>query len=58
VKKRGRAKLTAEQADLIRAEYSQGGVTQRALAEKYQVSQMAIWQVLSNRTFRPTGVAA
>jgi len=58
VKKRGRAKLTVEQADIIRAEYSQGGVSQRALAEKYGVSQMAIWQVLSGKTFRPVEAAA
>lgn len=53
-KVRGRAKLTTVSADLIRVEYAAGKVSQRALAAKYGVSQMAIWQVISGRTFRQT----
>lgn len=43
-------KLTALQADLIREESAQGA-SQRQLAQKYGVSQMAIWQVLSGKTY-------
>lgn len=46
-----RAKLTKLQADLIRSEYAGDNVTQRALAKKYGVSQMAIWQVIQKITF-------
>jgi|LNFM01.1.fsa_nt_gb hypothetical protein len=53
-KARGRAKLTPLDADLIRAEYASGKVSQRQLATKHKVSQMAIWQVISGRTFRQT----
>ena len=48
----GRSKLTQEVADRIRAEYAAGGISQRYLAAKYGVSQMAIWQVISGKTFR------
>lgn len=57
-KKRGRAKLTTEQADLIRVEYREAKVSQRALAKKYGVSQMAIWQVLQGITFQPSETGA
>jgi predicted DNA binding protein len=40
------AKLTAEDVRLIRVAYESGGITQKALAEKFSVSLRAIQQVL------------
>ena len=53
-----RAKISILQADLIRAEYAKGGVSQRSLAKKYGISQMAVWQILTGRTYQPPKVAS
>jgi hypothetical protein len=42
----GRAKLTEEQVIEIRGRYAEGGVTQRALAAKYGVSQPVIGDIV------------
>jgi transcriptional regulator with XRE-family HTH domain len=51
-------KLTKEKADKIRIDYAEAKrsgrtLTQRELAARYGVSQMAIWQVLTGKTFKP-----
>lgn len=48
----GRAKLTPGQAIEIRALYTAGGVSQRELARRYNVSQRSIAMVLHNITFQ------
>ncbi len=40
------AKLTADDARLIRSAYASGGITQRDLAAKFGVSHRAIQQVI------------
>lgn len=45
-------KLSALDADVIRLEYSTGLTSQRKLAIRYKVSQAAIWQVVSEKTFK------
>lgn len=42
------AKITLEVAKEIRERYSDGGVSQRRLAEEYRLSQSTIWQILNN----------
>ena len=46
-----RAVLTQHQADTIRKEYAQGGITQQSLAEKYGVSYGTINKVLNNKRY-------
>jgi len=50
--KNGRSRLTEEQVAKIRSRYVEGGVTQRALAAEYGVSQGAIWMALAGRNWR------
>lgn len=45
------SKLTALQVDEIRARYAAGGITQRALAREYGVTQTAVWFVLRRRNW-------
>lgn len=52
-RKSGRAKLTMQDADIIRLEAaSKKPPSQRSQARRFSVSQMAIWQVLAGRTFK------
>lgn len=46
-----RVKLSLEKAAEIRARYAEGGVTQRALAAEYGVTQYAIGCVVNGRTW-------
>lgn len=46
------AKLTDRQRKLIIAEYVQGGISQRKLAEKYQVTQKTISTILKDEEVR------
>ena len=46
-------RLNRQIADEIRAEYADGGTTQRALANKYDVSQQAICSILNNESYPP-----
>lgn len=46
------AKLTDRQRKRIIAEYVEGGISQRKLAEKYQVSQKTISTILKNEEVR------
>ena len=46
------AKLTDRQRKQIIAEYVEGGISQRALAKKYNVSQKTISTILSNTEVR------
>lgn len=45
------ASFTQEQANQIRAEYIPRIVSQRALAEKYGVSEHTIWRIINNKTY-------
>lgn len=49
--KASRSKLTEEDIRLIRREYDGGGISQRALADRYGVSQRAVWAVLAGVTW-------
>ena len=51
----GQAKLTCEKVIEIREAYSNGGLTQRQLAEKYRVSQSVINGIVNNKTWRNCG---
>lgn len=46
------AKLTDRQRKQIIAEYVEGGISQRALAKKYNVSQKTISTILTNKEVR------
>lgn len=46
------AKLTDRQRKQIIAEYVEGGISQRALAKKYNVSQKTISAILANKEVR------
>lgn len=48
----GGAKLTPGKAREIRSAYAAGGVSLRALAERYGVSRDAVHAVVTNRTWR------
>jgi hypothetical protein len=45
----GSAKLTEDQVRKIRAGYAAGGITQQALAAKYEVSQVTISQIIRRK---------
>ncbi len=47
----GHAKLTSADVLVIRAAYASGGVTQRELADRYDVSQSQISYVVTGRTW-------
>lgn len=47
-----RAKLTVDQAQVIRLRYA-AGTTQRVLAAMYGVSQPAISYIVNQRTYNP-----
>jgi len=51
----GQAKLTCEKVIEIREAYSNGGSTQRQLAEKYRVSPPVINGIVNNKTWRNCG---
>jgi len=51
----GQAKLTCEKVIEIRKTYSNGGLTQRQLAEKYRISQSVINSIVNNKTWRNCG---
>jgi len=44
-------KFTLEQAEEIRKEYKQGGISQNQLARKYEVSQPIINMLLKGKTY-------
>lgn len=44
-------KFTLEEAEEIRKEYKQGGVSQNQLARKYEVSQPIINMLLKGKTY-------
>lgn len=44
-------KLTFEQAESIRKRYKEGGITQRELAETYDVSQYVIHSIVTKRSY-------
>ncbi|MAN60482.1 MAG: hypothetical protein CMI60_00915 [Parvibaculum sp.] len=44
-------KFTLEQAQEIRKEYNQGGISQNQLARKYEVSQPIINMLLKGKTY-------
>ena len=44
-------KFTLEQAEEIREEYKQGGISQNQLARKYEVSQPIINMLLKGKTY-------
>lgn len=46
------AKLTQDQVSKIRAEYAEGGISQRALGAKYGVHQVTIGEVIRGVTWR------
>ena len=46
-----RRKLTFEQAVAIRKRYKEGGITQRELAETYDVSQYVIHSIITKRSY-------
>ncbi len=47
-----RRKFTFEEAEKIRKEYFDGGITQEELALKYKVSQPLLNQLLSYKTYK------
>jgi predicted DNA binding protein len=47
-----KSKLTDDDVRLIRSAYASGGITQRALAEKFGVVQRAIAQVIHYESWR------
>lgn len=44
-------KLTFEQAEEIRKQYEDGGITQRELAEEYNVSQYVIHSIIAKKSY-------
>ena len=44
-------KLTFEQAEGIRKRYAEGDITQRELAETYDVSQYVIHSIITKRSY-------
>ena len=44
-------KFTLEEAEEIRKEYKQGGISQNQLARKYEVSQPIINMLLKGKTY-------
>jgi hypothetical protein len=48
----GRAKLTQEQAEEIRAEYAKGIRSQQSIANEYNISQFAVSQIVANKRYR------
>ena len=48
----GLAKLTTTQAAEIRAKYAKGGVSQRALADEYSVSQRTVLNIHKNQIWK------
>lgn len=52
--RRGRAKLTFEQARAIRETYHAGGVSQRALAARYGLGQSTVRDIVNGTTWRET----
>jgi hypothetical protein len=48
----GTAKLTPDQASMIRDRFAKGGVTQRQLAAEFHVSHTTVWHLLSRKTFK------
>lgn len=52
------SKMTALQVEEIRTRYAAGGITQRALAREYGVTQTAIWFVLHRRNWATDNAAA
>ena len=51
VRRFNRRKLTFEQAEDIRKRYKEGGITQRELAETYDVSQYVIHSIITKRSY-------
>jgi hypothetical protein len=50
--KNGRAKLTSEDVNNIRMQYSSGSITRKSLADKFNVNIGTIGRALSGRTWR------
>jgi hypothetical protein len=50
--KNGRAKLTQEQANEIRAAYAGGARSQQSIADQYGISQFAVSQIIANKRYR------
>jgi len=48
----GQAKLNWEKVEMIREDYATGGHTQKALAEKYEVTRYMIHSVVMNKRWR------
>lgn len=48
----GRAKLTDEIANQIRAVYARGGITQKALGQQFGVSKAAVWYVVKTKHWK------
>lgn len=46
------SKLKNIQITKIRNEYSEGLISQRQLAKKYNITQATIWAILNNRTWK------
>jgi hypothetical protein len=51
--KHPRAKLTQAQADLLRGEYSSGGVSMLQLAKRYGVGTRCVHAIVHHRRYRP-----
>ena len=49
----GRRKLTWEQVEYIRGQYSAKNKTQRELAEEFGVTQTTIYRVVRNHNWKP-----
>jgi hypothetical protein len=52
----GRAKLSYQQAEEIRAAHSSGEVTPEELSSRYEVNKKVIWKILTNRTYKYPGI--
>lgn len=46
-------KLTKEQVDALRSEWTVGGVKQKELAEKYGISQSNVSHIVNGKTHQP-----
>lgn len=46
-----RRKLSKKDVQQIRSEYAERKISQRALAQKYHISQRAVWNILNDQTY-------
>jgi len=46
------SKMTEDLVRLLRREYAEGGITYRALAEKYSMSNMAVYSAVTYKTWK------